>query len=211
MSTATELAELDAAIAENELAADEGERLRELLAEGWELASAVGQVLSARETPPPAETTPPPPPTEPTDKQWRELGKENERHEAAVHRIMGAFVAGFETCEACGGSALTPPGPPAPAPKPHEWFKTCDTCNGFGQVLTGSLRAGNEARDCPTCLGRGYLEALDEQGAPLAGANGAQSPPAELPPVASSDAAAAPAAGERFGVPSWMGDPNLGR
>jgi hypothetical protein len=211
MSTATELAELDAAIAENELTADEAESLREGVAAGVNIAAALEQVLADRSPVPEAETPPPPPPTEPTDKQWRELGKENERHEAAVHRIMGEFVAGFETCDGCGGSGLTPPGPPAPAPKPHEWFKTCDTCNGFGQVLTGSLRAGNEARDCPTCLGRGYLEALDEQGAPLAGANGAQSPPVELSPVPNGAGAVAPAAGDRFGVPSWMGDPNLGR
>lgn len=147
---------------------------------------------------------------EPSRKQLRDLDSEQRRHIARVQTIMGGYVAGFEECEHCSGIGLVPPGP---KPQTHEFFKACATCAGFGEVLTGSRRAGQESRDCPGCAGRGYVEKLDGQGMPLAvggGAAGAldgRTPPAPL--TEASRPAEAPAA-DGFGVPSWMGDPRLG-
>lgn len=214
MSAATELAELEATIAEHELADDEAERLRELVNAGGPIEEAVRMIVADREPEPEPEPSPEPtaPPTgEPTDKQFRELAKETDRHATAVRRIMGTFAEGMTECEKCSGLGLAPAGP---EPQTHEWFKECATCAGFGLVLTGSSRPGNESRDCPACRGRGYLEALNEQGAPLAveGANAAAPVPAIAVPPVSPPAELTQTAGAqpRFGVPSWMGDPGLG-
>jgi hypothetical protein len=152
---------------------------------------------------------------EPTREQLRELDVENERHEQAVHEIMGEFVAGFGACEACAGSGMVPPGP---EPQAHPWYKACATCEGFGQVLTGSLREPNNAVDCPQCAGRGYLEAVDSAGTPLAelakqrGGNTAPivAPVADLPAVDGASPPAAELEPAGFGTPAWMGNPNIG-
>lgn len=147
---------------------------------------------------------------EPSRKQLAALDAEQRRHVGRVQSIMGGYVAGFEECEHCAGIGLVPPGP---KPQTHEHFRACETCAGFGEVLTGSRRAGNESRDCPGCGGRGYVEALDESGMPLAGrpagtvAGGSASAPAQGPGDGSNGQPAS--AADRFGVPAWMGDPNL--
>lgn len=78
----------------------------------------------------------------------------------------------------------------------NDKFRRCPTCNGHGAVLTGSVADGQQTADCPRCGQRGYLERLPEQ-------------------PASVDAAAANGNGDDdelagFGVPKWMGDPNIG-
>lgn len=215
MSNATDLAELDAAIAEHELTEEEAEALRSVTADGIPLAEAIEAVLADRQgtsSPPPPQDAPPAELGEPSEKQLRDLERQTDRHIERVRTIMGGHVAGFDVCDTCGGVGLTPPGP---RPQEHPYFKACETCAGFGQVKTGSLRGGNEARDCPACKGRGYLEALDAQGQPLA--NQPTTPPAPVivpqpelnavsPPVAPQAAPAEP----HFGTPTWMGDPGIG-
>lgn len=78
--------------------------------------------------------------------------------------------------------------------KPNEQFKACRTCNGHGQVLTGSLAEGKQTADCPRCKGLGYL-IRDET--PTA-ANGVEP---------SADNADDPDAG--FSAPTWMGDTSI--
>jgi excinuclease UvrABC ATPase subunit len=214
MSNVAEMAQLEAAIAEAELTDEEGELVKQLV-EKQELAidEAVQAALQTREPEPepgagPAELEQL---GEPTEKQLRDLERENERHLEKVKTIMGGFVQGFDACNECSGLGLTPPGP---RPQSHEYFEACATCAGFGQVKTGSLRQGNEARDCPACKGRGYLEAIDQNGQALADA------PAPVPVIAPPTALApdqlAPAAPpaqtteRRMGTPSWMGDPTIG-
>lgn len=214
MSTVTEIAELEAAIAEAELTDEEGELVKRLVGEE-ELApdEAIAAAIATREQPP----QPPPPPEgepegdEPTPKQLRDLVKENERHVERVHAVMGGFVDGFEPCDKCDTLGLQPPGP---KPRSHAFYKACETCNGFGQVLTGSLEAQYSAIACPDCGGRGFLEAMVDNtpAAELVKQLRAQraAVPASVelqPPIA----APAPAGGEvTFGRPAWMGDPNLG-
>lgn len=214
MSTATDIAELEAAIAENELEETAAERLRELLQEGAELPQALEQVLAERDGAAPPPELPPPaeePDGAPSDKQLRDLDRENDRHRDKVRTIMGGHVAGWEPCEKCDGLALQPPGP---KPQTHEWFVACPTCQGFGEVYTGSSREGQQSRDCPACGGRGYLEALGQGGTPLAegGTPIGQEPAAPQAPQLEQTPAAslAPAAGLVFGRPAWMGDPNIG-
>lgn len=214
MSTATHLAELDAAIAENELDETATERLRELVQEGSPIPDALELVLAERagdEQPPPLPEPAEAPAGDPSDKQLRELDREQTRHLDKARTIMGPFLEGFVECEKCGGLGLTPPGP---QPQTHEFFIACPTCQGFGEVYTGSLRPGKESRDCPGCGGSGYLEALDPQGVPLAqGGNPAAAPaPLPTPPELSPQLEERPAgvAPPTFGRPAWMGDPAIG-
>lgn len=215
MSTATELAELEAAIAEAELDDDQAARVRELVGEGLTIEDAATRLLAEREEAAAPEAPPEAATGEPTQKQWTQLAAETERHARRVQSIMGQYVDGFEECAPCGGVGLVPPGPPPAEMKPHEWFKACATCDGIGEVLTGSLRPGQEARNCPTCLGRGYLELLDQGGTPVAPDSGVPSAadplaahaPIDLPPEQARNGNAEPS----YGVPAWMGDPAIGR
>lgn len=215
MSEAVAENELEQAIAAAELNDEEADLVRGLVGEGMDTTEAIAATLAeSRDAEPPeaATTTAAEQPGEPSEKTLKALERELSKHEAAVQRIMGVHVAGFESCRECGGMGITPPGP---KPQAHEWFKACDTCDGFGLVLTGSLRDGFNSRDCPACKGRGYLEALDGSGQPLA--DGGALVPAPAPvaaPIAAGDPPAAPPApaGEpRFGTPAWMGDVSLGR
>jgi hypothetical protein len=215
MSDVLTTEELELELEAAELEPDERERVRELVGEGGIPSEAIAWVLRERDEPA-AESDQGAPIAsaegEPSAKQLKALELELVRHDKRVREVMGAHVAGFEACATCGGVGLMPPGAPAPVAQSHEWFKACDTCAGFGQVLTGSLRAGNEARDCPTCKGRGYLEALNPQGAPLAEQSSTPVPtsPAPVPPSEPAPASEN-GSGLTYGTPAWMGDPMLGR
>lgn len=214
MSTATDAAELEAAIAEAELTDDETEAVHETMNEGASAEEAIAFVLSQREGGD-DDVTPPAPPAEelgePSAKQLRDLERETDRHLEKVKTIMGGHVAGFDVCDACGAVGLTPPGP---RPQSHENYKACPTCQGFGQIKTGSLRGGHEAADCPTCKGSGYLIRRED---PNAGAaNGAQIVPVPYVPTAEGHELAPPPAApptppaEQWEAATWMGDPSLG-
>lgn len=214
MSTLTDTAELEAAIAEAELTDTEAELVKRLVADE-ELApdEAIAAAIATRE----AEPTPPPAANgetegeEPSAKQLRELAKENERHVASVHRIMGGFVEGFEPCEKCDTLGLEPPGP---KPRAHSFFKACDTCNGYGQVLTGSLEAQYSAVNCPDCAGRGYLEAMVDNTPAVEVVKQLRAQraaaPQPLEPVQPPVPPTGGGADVTYGRPTWMGDPGLG-
>lgn len=215
MSTDEKAAELESAIAEAELNEQEAEQVRELVGEGGQIAAAIVFVIGERETEDDDEPEQPAAGEElgePTQAQLRRLEREQERHEKRVHEVMGAHVAGFEACEHCGGVGLLPPGP---KPQSHSNYKACETCRGFGRVLTGSQRPGNEDVDCPTCRGRGYLEKLDQQGQPLVPDQPTAAAIAPVPvavvALEAGDLNGGSGNSEQWGVPAWMGDPNLGK
>jgi hypothetical protein len=83
--------------------------------------------------------------------------------------------------------------------KTHENFTRCLTCNGYGTVLTGSMKAGAETRECPDqrCKGRGYWQKHVPEAAPQ---------PPTLVPLPSAQPNGS---GEWGEAPAWMGDPNL--
>lgn len=85
-------------------------------------------------------------------------------------------------------------------PRTHENYRTCSTCNGLGEVLTGAV-TGDHAKDwhvCPDtrCKGNGYWTKNSAQAAPP------QTGPLAVPPVQTSD-------GEYAEAPAWLGDPTL--
>jgi hypothetical protein len=215
VSTAKQKADLEAAAVEHELTDAETEALRETVATGATVQEALTLVLAARDIAAgdagPDDAADAAPSAEPTPKQLRALDTEVTRHLDEVHSIMGHHVEGFVPCEYCGSVGLTPP----TAPRPHDNFRPCATCNGHGEVLTGSKREGYQSRQCPDCRGRGYLEKMvggqpvSPDGPPVANEpTGAPLVP-PVPVLAGGDNGAG---GEQsYGVPSWMGDPNLGQ
>jgi hypothetical protein len=89
--------------------------------------------------------------------------------------------------------------------KTHEDFTRCMTCNGYGTVLTGSTKAGEETRPCPDgrCKGRGYWERAHAQPQPQ---------PVAVTPLTGPTVYEQPSAngGDEWGeAPAWMGDPRL--
>lgn len=90
--------------------------------------------------------------------------------------------------------------PEAVAMREHDDFRTCETCNGHGVVITGSHRAGNETEDCPDerCRGRGYWRKNRVQ------------PVGVVPVPGGAATAATNGPQDEFEHPAWMGDPTIG-
>lgn len=215
MTAITELAELEAAIGEADLDDDQAAELKALVQEGTPLDEAVAQIIerTAEEV---EQATGEPDPSEgleqPTAKMLESVARERERHNKRMHQILGGFVEGFEPCEKCDGDGIVPPGPKA---RTHPFFAACVTCNGFGQVLTGSLEEQYAGVQCPDCAGRGYLEAMLDNTPAVelveqlrASRRAAQQPvtPVPTPSLADADPGAV-----TMGRPAWMGDPTVGQ
>lgn len=124
----------------------------------------------------------------PSEEQVAEMEAENQRHLDALREVMGPAFDLFQECPHCQGVGI---GPRGPEPVQYERYRECPTCKGFGQVLTGAREPAVVAVACPGCGGRGFQERQDESGAALPAA----------PPMTQHE--------EKWGVPSWMGDPSL--
>lgn len=214
MSTIKERADVEAAIAEADLDDATTERVQELLAEGSPIEDAIRLAIEERDQPSvdshgehdPAEGL-----EEPTGHMLAALDQAKFDHVKHVHEIMGGFVEGFETCDKCVGLGLVPPAPPV---RGHEFFKACATCNGYGQLMTGSLSEQHAAIECVDCGGRGFLERMVDftPASELVKQLREQRAATTIPDVTAPPPAlvADTAAGDGFGRPSWMGDPAIG-
>jgi hypothetical protein len=138
------------------------------------------------------ETPPEPAPTEPSaEAQVKLLDQAMRRFEKALAKIFGTDQP-LQEAPFDGVIGYVIPG--AMAMQAHTDFQRCQTCNGHGRVLTGSMRQGEETRDCPDkrCAGRGYWSKPKPPevvaGTPPAQVNGAQ---------------------EEWETPAWMGDPSI--
>lgn len=60
--------------------------------------------------------------------------------------------AGYQLCGVCAGAGIIPDDV-----RPDPTVQTCATCNGRGQVLTGSLVPDYVLQACPECQGRGHV------------------------------------------------------
>ena len=207
MSTVKEKAELEAAIAEHELSDEQAAALKGAIGEGVPLEEALAALVapepelehvgagysSAEEES-----------GEPDAWRLEELQGAMTAHAADVQRIMGPFVAGWDTCSHCGGMAVAPPEPEL---LENERFRRCPVCNGHAKVKTGSLAEQYALADCPGCGGRGFQERTD---LPSNGAVQAP-PPAVLPALSPQPASGDNGAAEpQWGTPTWMGDTSIG-
>jgi hypothetical protein len=89
--------------------------------------------------------------------------------------------------------------------KTHEDYTRCQTCNGYGTVLTGSAHVGDETVKCPDgrCAGRGYWErrqVVQPTPPPATAVTG---------PTAYQNVPPTNGAGEWDEAPAWLGDPRL--
>ena len=195
-----------------------------------EAARAEAENPDEPETEPTEPTEPEPEPTdpEPSEDEAEEAAAQERadeearvkaadaRTDAQTQRLFDQAVGGFREAltEVFGVKDLEPsqtPGvigfllPGFTEQKSHSDYTRCQTCNGYGDVLTGSTKAGNETQPCPDprCKGRGYWQ---KASAP---------PPAPPTPVAALtgptayDQPGANGAGEYAEAPAWLGDPNL--
>lgn len=94
------------------------------------------------------------------EKATKALAKEDERHAKRVAEIMGEDFALVHECPTCAdfaaGFTLTSPDD-APPFKHGERFATCDTCNGYGVVLTGARTDHGQTQTCVVCAGQGFV------------------------------------------------------
>lgn len=89
--------------------------------------------------------------------------------------------------------------------KTHSNFQRCPTCNGWGRILTGSIREGEQEADCPDprCRGRGYWRKADVPAPP-------PTPVAQVTgPTVFAGQPQQRNGAEEWETPTWMGDPNL--
>lgn len=118
------------------------------------------------------------------EKAFKSLEAEATRHANRVSQIMGEQAQVLEPCPRCIPAIpgfIYPPdvapvspdivaavklsmgegGKPDYAKAPHA--RACDTCNGHGRVLSGSVANGQELILCPTCdNGRGWIQVGDD-------------------------------------------------
>jgi hypothetical protein len=184
---------------------DKAELERRLAEERSERANAAAATAEPGDDEPADEPEDEPgdePEDEPADEPAGE-GPSMELQAEQLGELMDGFEAGLR--ELFG---IAEPLPPVPMEgmfgfmlpgtldyRTNDKFRRCSTCNGQGEVLTGSIADGKQTANCPRCDGRGYLEKLDEH---------------EQQPAASETAANGavdPDAG--YGVPKWMGNPDV--
>jgi hypothetical protein len=135
------------------------------------------------------------------EKALESLGKEATRHANRVSEIMGEDALALVPCELC---AVNIPGfrfsiqpneevqravraaiglPTLETLKPDLYSRKCDTCDGAGKVLSGSLVQGRETLACVDCGGNGWKPVGQERqsGAPVATLDGEPAPLAAVP------------------------------
>jgi hypothetical protein len=112
------------------------------------------------------------------EKALGQLEREGKRHAGAIARIMGEDAQELEPCPRCAGPFVGFIYPPSIAPPPPELValvkasigeaaapdfnkaenaRRCDSCDGWGQRLSGSRIPGQAALVCNVCLGKGYV------------------------------------------------------
>jgi hypothetical protein len=99
--------------------------------------------------------------------------------------------------------------PAAPEYVAAQGMRTCETCQGWGKVRTGSRVAGQEITSCPTCRAFGYVPPPGVNvatGEIDASANGPAAPSADFGPPADSDPWGSPRL-----MPDGQLNPNYGR
>ena len=91
-----------------------------------------------------------------------QLDKANDAYIAKVRKIVGddAPIAGCDHCQGMG--YLLGDQEPQPEPVHPPNLVTCEYCNGYGEVLTGSRHPDHITAMCIKCAGNGFIT-LPEQ------------------------------------------------
>jgi len=198
LSRATDLAEREAAEAEAESPDD-----------------TPGLEPSEEEEAAEEEETPTPEPEPVTEARIKKISaaisKEDDRHEAAMRRILGDLWEGREVCPLCMQEGFVIPAQPGefdqeqryavlaamgdlsqPKLKAHPYFKRCPDCDGWGKLETFSRKEEYATENCDTCQGFGRIDtrtgATNVLSFTPAPANVTWNPPAPPPSVETPNA-----------------------
>lgn len=139
-------------------------------------------------------------------KRFDKAGKEGEKYLARVRTILGPTLMADllpSPLDTIPGLVLTAQGEivdaeavdatksalglnAGPDYQPHPERRTCQLCDGWGDVRSGAKRPGNELLQCPNCGGLGYTDAEGRSvtggaAVPAAVTNGATVPQADQP------------------------------
>jgi hypothetical protein len=99
-----------------------------------------------------------------------------------------------------------------PEYKPSQAYARCDTCDGWGDVLTGAQKDVSRTAMCVTCGGKGYVNQVQPTPIPAplpAPAFPGSGTPYTPLPVGTSDAWNRPAGHPHWGLdPAMVGSPN---
>ena len=166
--------------------------------------------------------------TQPVDGEAivKKLGQRADRYIKGTLELLGPELGGYQVCQSCDPfvpglvivEAITDQHRDAVKRQfgidtldelqaDEEHFVQCSVCRGHGRVKTGSLKHGEEAKDCIACSGFGFRrigqtqpnqqQQPPEQGGQLVElqpAGAGEPPPTELRPY------------DEFGTPSWHQD-----
>ena len=136
------------------------------------------------------ELEPEPEPSEPSEpssetvlaERHKALASETRRHETRLRTIYGNDFESLAVCPLCLADGWIVPAPPGAMP-PEQWeavqlaagqapdanyreadyAETCPTCDGWGQVLSGSKTDTQRLIPCRPCEGKGWKAKLGEQ------------------------------------------------
>lgn len=241
MSTATELAEQEALSAEAEPEDPELDDVNEDEAEREAERERAQEAEAEPEREPASDML--------MERIGRDLDKEADRHSKAVVKIMGDQMGDLVPCPLCvtpGFVTVEPPrdfdpmqrhavllamGEDAPPElKAHPKLYKCETCDGWGDLTTGSRKPTTQVEGCPDCGGKGFRDRdmdqayADARGPETNGAPGNLAVLPGLPPVLGSTptvtqggysfpllpGAAPDACGRLAGHPLWGMDASAG-
>jgi hypothetical protein len=107
---------------------------------------------------------------------------EGERHNAALREMYGADYDAFEVCPLCNFLGVVHPDAMMLDPDTIK----CPQCRGWGSFVTESQVENHLVRQCPRCMGNGYIDkAFAMPDAPTFQADGAPAPAVavEIPPM----------------------------
>lgn len=153
-----------------------------------ELAEAEAAAVEAEGEPEPAPEPEPEPTPEPEpqpqavgEKELKALGREIEKYQAGLKRVMGDDFEGLHECPTCSEQV---PGFVFEEPSALDAFEedpekmACPQCNGMGQLRSGAKTA-NALVMCMRCTGNGYVNKM-QPGPQFSQPNG--QPLHEIPP-----------------------------
>lgn len=118
-------------------------------------------------------------------------------HHDNMRGFYGDEWAGMDLCPLCNGVGAVAPDAPVLDPSTMR----CERCKGHGQLMTEAVNPNNVFRQCPDCVGNGYVPKADAQPTPPQLVQGdyfppspnvstAATPPVAIPPMPVFDAVA---------------------
>jgi hypothetical protein len=101
--------------------------------------------------------TAPTPEFDASAEQWRQLDAANDAYIKKVVKIVGED-APLVGCEHCSGRGFTLGEQEPEVPMVHpDNLVSCDACNGYGEIITGSRNPTHITSVCTACAGNGFI------------------------------------------------------